>query len=250
MRRPAISCSSRALARDQHHSGGTARRSPPRSRAPGRAPSRIAVRSRLIASMISSGSSLRGLSEVTTPGRRGGRRSRPSAAAWRDRGRRRRRTRRRGLPPRCVRHRAQRLQHLLERIRRMRVVDDHQRPSPTCLHPPGYGGAAKQPHARLRRQSRAIRQPSTPSAFDMLKRPSAAWLRHQAIRAPRRLADAAASPPASEAVADGAHAAALRQPLRELARRPRRRGSARACEARRLEQAAPSPRAYASIEPW
>jgi hypothetical protein len=65
------------------------------------------------------------------------------------------------------------VQHLLEGIGRVRVIDDDERLSRRPAHPPGDGGQADK-HRRRIFEGHPVgdQAPSTPSAFAMLKRPS------------------------------------------------------------------------------
>ena len=184
------------------------------------------------------GSSLRGLSLVTTTrsasvrGDRG-----PSPAACPGRGRRRSRTRRPARRPAATAGRSA-VEHLLERVGRVRVVDDHQRlrAAAQALH----AARRRLERARARRARRrsamplASSTPSTPSRFDALnvadQRASATSPRPHGVATRQRDAVARRSSTrgrgdvgAAEAVGQHASAPRARAVVDQAAGRTRRR---------------------------
>ena len=161
--------------------------------------------------MIASGSSLRGLSEVTSTRSAKRARYRPSAAACGSRSPPAPNTTARRPPRR--RDRTQRLQHVLERIGRVRVVDHHERRFADGCMRPGTGGSLASSPRLPRRESpchqaaqhaEGIRDIEAPEDRESTRdrRPA----RQRPLR-PRHLAR-------RKAVADGAHASG--EPPRQL----------------------------------
>ena len=138
--------------------------------------------------MIASGSSERGLSEVTT-GRSESSRAgpRPSAAASADRDRRRSRRRRSASPSVSLRGRAE---HVLERVGRVGVVDEHAEVLALVdrLHPArdGLGAGKRRRRPSSRSTPSAGARPSAARAFSTLKWPGQPQVAPRR-RSPRRL---------------------------------------------------------------
>jgi hypothetical protein len=89
------------------------------------------------------------------------------------------------LPPALGGKRPQGAENLLQRVRRMRIVDDNQRRVGDALHAPGdRRQSAISAIAAFDPRPNASRQPSTPSALATLKRPT--WRVCSAVEQARR----------------------------------------------------------------